>query len=273
MRINRIISLLTNTYRLSSPNRLLEISSIRRAYVFAYFQYKKLFEDPFWNLAKRQPHIFRNGDILDIGANIGYTACVFARAIKKGSTVFAFEPDQLSYNILNEVVGRKGLSATIEIINTAVGNSNGYVKFWHNTRHPADHRVATERFKELRPDNAKFSTIPVITIDSFVANRGLQNISFIKIDVQGYELAVCEGMTNTLERFPDLCVCLEYCPNAMAELGFEPSKLLDFFRINGYKLYTLQSGNPKLLDDSISIQETLKDVDYADLLFSKRVSL
>src|ERR1700730_17989382 len=78
MRINRIISFFTSAYWLSRPDHLLEISSIRKAYVFAYFQYKKLFEDPFWNLAQRQPHIFRDGDILDIGANIGYTACVFA---------------------------------------------------------------------------------------------------------------------------------------------------------------------------------------------------
>ena len=81
------------------------------------FLYKKLFEDPFWNLVRRQPKLFQNGDVLDIGANIGYTSAVFAGALKPDSKVYAFEPDQLSYGLLEEVIRRKKLSGAIEAIN------------------------------------------------------------------------------------------------------------------------------------------------------------
>jgi hypothetical protein len=128
----------------------------------------------------------------------------------------------------------------------------------------------TEQFRSHTLDDANVSIVPITTIDTFVRNRNLQDISFIKIDVQGYELAVCEGMRRTLERFPKLCICFEYCPDAMLELGFKPWTLLDFFRTRGYHLYTLTSGDLKLLSDDASIQGLLKDIGYVDLLCSKR---
>ena len=267
MRAKKIISSLTNAYGLLRPDGLLQIQLFQRAYVCAYFQYKKFVEDPFFALTLRQPRLFHNGDILDIGANIGYTACVFSKAMKPGSKVFAFEPDAVSCAVLRDVVRRKSLNGQIEILNTAVGNSDGELTFWHNNKHPADHRVVTKRFSGLLSKHAKVSTIPAITIDSFVANRGLQNISFIKIDVQGYELAVCEGMTRTLEKFTDLCCCIEYSPHSMEELGFEPRKLLDFFRERKYNLYILRDGNPDLA--KFSLENSLPEVGYVDLLFAR----
>lgn len=270
MRANKIISAFTKAYALVRPDNLLQINLFRNSYVFAYFRYKKFYEDPFWRLAQQQPELFSGGDILDIGANIGYTASIFASAIDSGSKVFAFEPDRLTYSVLHDVVQRKGLVETVETINAAVGNFDGEIKFWHNNKHPADHRVATEQFREHSPADAVYSTIPLTSIDTFVANRGLQKISFIKIDVQGYELAVCEGMENTLGSFPNLCVCLEYCPKVIKELGFEASTLLEFFRIRGYHTYGLTGAYPVLLADQTSIEASLKNIDYVDLLFSKQ---
>jgi FkbM family methyltransferase len=270
MRTKKIISLFTEVYGLIRPEGLFEISPFRRAYIFAYFRYKKIFEDPFWGLAQTHPRLFHDGDILDIGANIGYTACIFAQAMTAGSKVFAFEPDWPSYTLLKEVVRHKNLISAIEMFNTAIGQSEGTVEFWHNQRHPADHRVVTKHFRELRDAGTTFWTIPITTIDTFVADRDLRKISFIKIDVQGYELAVCEGMKKTLEKFPKLCVCLEYSPQAMVELGFEPDKLLDFFKAAGYKSYCMTNGNPKILTDNFSIKELLERTEYFDLLFSKQ---
>jgi len=105
-----------------------------------------------------------------------------------------------------------------------VGNSDGHIKFWHNEEHSADHRVVTDRFSSSCPDDAKISTVPVTSVDTFVRNRNLRNISFIKIDVQGYELAVCEGMKETLEKFPETCVCFEHSPDAWWNLDLSREK-------------------------------------------------
>ncbi len=97
----------TRVYNLARTAGLFEIPLFKRLFLFSYFLYKRWYEDPFWALAKRSPELFTSGDILDIGANIGYTACVFASARKPPAKIYAFEPDLASFATLAETVRRK----------------------------------------------------------------------------------------------------------------------------------------------------------------------
>ncbi len=268
-------NIFTRVYNLARSAGLFEMPLFKRFFLFAYFLYKRWYEDPFWALAKRSPELFRSGDILDIGANIGYTAWVFATALKANAKapgkVYAFEPDAASFATLGEIVRRKSLGDSVETFNMAVGSADGLLEFWHNEEHSADHRVVTEQFKTSRPAEEKITTVAVASVDSFVTTRNLQNISFIKIDVQGYELAVCEGMRKTIEKFPEMCIAFEYAPDGMRELGFEPSALLDFFRSAGYQLYILTRAATTLALDNRAIELAVERSGYVDLLCSKKI--
>jgi FkbM family methyltransferase len=263
-------NIFTRGYDVARSSGLLELGLFKRAFLFSYFVYKRWYEDPFWALTRRSPELFSGGDVLDIGANIGYTACVFASAIRQPAKIYAFEPDLASFATLGEIIRRKNLVDSVEIFNLAVGSADGAIEFWHNEKHSADHRVVTEQFKTSRPANDKITTVAIASVDSFVAARNLQNVSFIKIDVQGYELAVCEGMRKTLEKFPELSIALEYAPDGMRELGFEPSALLDFYRSAGYQLHVLTRAATTLTPDNRLIELALARSGYVDLLCSKR---
>lgn len=264
-------NIFTRVYNVARSAGMFEIALFKRLFLFAYFLYKRWYEDPFWSLAKRSPELFENGDILDIGANIGYTACVFTRARKPPAKVYAFEPDAASFATLGEIVRRKNLGDVVEIFNMAVGRADGALEFWHNEEHSADHRVVTEQFKSSRPIGEKTMTVPVTSVDSFVAARNLRRLSFIKIDVQGYELAVCEGMRKTLENFPEVVIAFEYAPDGMRELGFEPSVLLDFFRSAGYQIHILARAATRLASDNLAIDAAVERKGYVDLLCCKKV--
>jgi FkbM family methyltransferase len=264
-------NIFTRAYNVARSAGMFEIALFKRLFLFAYFLYKRWYEDPFWALAKRSPKLFEDGDILDIGANIGYTACVFAKARKPPARVYAFEPDAASFATLGEIVRRKKLGDAVEIFNMAVGSADGSLEFWHNEEHSADHRVVTKQFSSSRPVGEKTTTVSVTTVDSFVAARNLRNLSFIKIDVQGYELAVCEGMRKTLEKFPQMVIAFEYAPDGMRELGFEPSALLDFFRSAGYQIHILTRAATSLAFDNRAIDAVVERKGYVDLLCSKKV--
>jgi FkbM family methyltransferase len=263
-------NIFTRVYNLARSAGFFEIPLFKRIFLFAYFLYKRWYEDPFWALAKRSPQLFANGDILDVGANIGYTACVFAAARKVPAKVYAFEPDFASFATLEETIRRKQLGDTVEAFNMAVGSADGSLQFWHNEAHSADHRVVTEQFKTSRPAGEEITTVAVTSVDNFVEARHLQNISFIKIDVQGYELAVCEGMRKTIEKFPAMCIAFEYAPGGMRELGFEPSALLDFFRSAGYQLHILTRAATTLAQDDRAIEVAVGRAGYVDLLCSRK---
>jgi len=260
----------TGAYSLLRSTGILETRWAARAFVSSYFLYKRLWEDPFRGLVRRHPGIIGDGDVLDIGANVGYTACVFAAALKPKRRVYAFEPDAAAFRTLTGVVERRKLSDSIVAVNAAVGANDGTVEFWHNADHAADHRVMTERFKARHAAATDVSRVEMVRVDSFVLARGLENVSFIKIDVQGFEPAVCEGMAQTLARFPDATVCCEYSPASFVELGFEPAAMLAFFASRNYVPHILERSGAASVVTRAAIESAAQADGYVDLLFSQR---
>ncbi len=264
-----LLGVFTSLYSLARKAGLLNKRWFRRIFVASYFTYKRLFEDPFWVLIKEKPELFQNGDVIDVGANIGYTSLLFSRVLQAGSKVYSFEPDNFNFEVLNEVIEQKQLLDKVVPINAAVGAFDGSVELWHNEQHHGDHKVATKKFKASHSEELETLMVPMTSIDSFVRARRLQRISFVKIDVQGYELPVCEGMAQTLIAFPEMKICFEYAPQALRELGFEPGQLLAIFRDKGYHVYVISKKGVQLDRDNQIISQGVEKRGYIDLLCSK----
>jgi hypothetical protein len=110
--------------------------------------------------------------------------------------------------------------------------------------------------------------VPIVTIDSFLAERRAP-VSFVKIDVQGFEPYVCRGMLDTIRRTRALNVFLEYSPRSMRELGSDPHEVFHPFIRNGFKCYTV--GHKAQVSPVIPSDMTC--VDYVDLLFTRDYNL
>ena len=113
----------------------------------SYFLYKRYLEDPFAALARKRPELFRGGDILDIGANIGYTASLFAQAGDAEATVYAFEPEPFNFRLLQTSVRGRTLQEKVVPVQSAVGERSGEIELWINDHHHADHRIATDSLR------------------------------------------------------------------------------------------------------------------------------
>jgi hypothetical protein len=113
MRNKDSFKIFTGAYSLVRSAGLLENDWAKNVFVSSYFLYKRLWEDPFWSLIKRRPELFKNGDILDIGANVGYTSCLFARAASPEHKVYSFEPDRANFQLLTKLIQRKNLQGKI----------------------------------------------------------------------------------------------------------------------------------------------------------------
>ena len=77
-------------------------------------------------------------------------------------------------------------------------------------------------------------------------------------------------MATTLEKFPDISVCFEFAPDAIHELGFDPSGLLRFFGDRGYKFHALTREAIRPVSDEASIRALLGSAGYVDLLCSRK---
>jgi FkbM family methyltransferase len=256
---------LHSAYGLANRLGLLDNPLLGDLFVRTYFAYKRL-GDPFEPLARRRPELLRAGHVLDVGANIGYTAAIFARGLAPGSKVFAFEPERRNYERLVRTMARLRLADRVEAVHAAVGAGEGTVGLWRDVRHHAGHRITTDAFRAER-GVAPSDTVRVLALDGFVQARGIADaIGFVKIDVEGYEPPVCEGMAAMVAANPRLVVAVEYSPWAMEQMGFAPGTVLDFFRTRGFILHVLHEDGSLEAFDAARPERHLAGRLYVDLL-------
>src|SRR3954469_12542796 len=256
-------------YRQVRRTGLLDVGPISRAYERVYARYKRHFEDPFYNLAQRHPELFKGGHIIDAGANIGYTAALFAAAIDPGFTVYAFEPSSDNFARLGAMVARRE-DTVITATRAALADRSGTIELMLNPDHPGDHRVAaTAGGGAAITHGAAVERVRVTTIDEQVRAARMAPVAFIKIDVQGYELQVCRGMTATLDANPAAAVVLEYLPALIRSYGIEPDEISRFFAPRGYASYRVtQAGRLERLDVN-ALPAELPAPGYIDILFTR----
>lgn len=255
---------LLTAYSLLRRSGALRTSLGRTLFKSTYFLYKRYIEDDLLDLLEAFPDLVGDGNVLDIGANIGYTATVLARSINPNRKVFAFEPEPFNFRILQQTALQSEFAGKIIPQQCAVGAENGAIALSINLRHHGDHRVITAQFRSIHPGLTGVSA-PLVSIDSFFEYKQ-RKISFVKIDVQGYELAVCQGMQNTLRQNPDIAIYLEFMPSAMRELGFEPSRLIDLLVECNFEVYLVHSRGRLSRGMPLAIMNS----GYSDLLFCRR---
>ncbi len=256
---------LLSAYSLVRRSGFLRTSLGRRLFKSAYFLYKRYIEDDLQDLVLAFPALVGEGECP------GYRREHRLHRRRSGASqqnpdrkVYAFEPEPFNFRILQQTALQPEFGGKIVPLQLAVGAEDGTVDLWINDRHHADHRVATEQFRSAHPGSKEVS-VSLVSIDSFLESKPGQ-VSFVKIDVQGYELAVCQGMQDTLRQNPDITIVLEFMPSAMRELGFEPSHLIDFLVERDFKIYQVHPRG-KL---SPGMPAITKDSSYFNLLFSRR---
>lgn len=235
----------------------------------AYFAYKRWIEDPYGALLQRRPDLLGDGHVLDVGANIGYTAQLFAGRLAPGRCVYAFEPESSNFAQLQKTIRAYRLAQRVVAVRAAVGAAAGEIDLWVNPDHHGDHRVLTESLRRSLPEGA-CEHVPLVSLDGFAEQAGIsESISFVKIDVQGYEQNVCEGMEHLLTVNPQLRIALEYSPAQMSALGGSGDALIGFFRQRGFAAQVIGQdgalGEPGLEPAA----GPLAARGYIDLLFSR----
>ncbi|MBF0094284.1 MAG: FkbM family methyltransferase [Alphaproteobacteria bacterium] len=131
--------------------------------------------------------------ILDVGANVGIFSLLYSRI--PGAKVFSFEPVSQTYACLRENIGRNGIDH-VETIQEGLSDTETTLYIGPEDETPKTTRFSVHVKHDGRGEEATFTTL-----DIFVARRGLDHLSFLKIDVQGHEMAVLKGGMESLKRF------------------------------------------------------------------------
>jgi FkbM family methyltransferase len=137
--------------------------------------------------------------VIDVGANVGAWSCGIA-SLTGASRIIAFEPVPETFNILRRNTRRY---PAIECVSTAVGRPNQAAMnfFVETTTELSSARPLTVRGRaahQLPASPSRSIEVPVVALDE--ALRHLDEITVLKIDVQGGELDVLAGAGAVLQR-------------------------------------------------------------------------
>jgi FkbM family methyltransferase len=164
--------------------------------------------------------LVKPGDVvLDVGANMGLTARAFCKLVGPSGRVFAFEPDPSTAALLRHNVAN---FRQCEVREIAVSDHAGTARFHIHG--------ASTAGSSLVPSSAHMRSIDValLPLDRFISDESLNRIDLVKIDVEGAEPKVLRGFESSLERFPNVRLVIEFCPENLRSGGVTPD---DFFSI------------------------------------------
>ncbi len=139
-----------------------------------------------------QQHVKPGQVCFDIGANVGPVTLALARQVGPTGRVVAIEAAPPTFKRLQANLGlNPELKPRVLALNKGAGRETGKL-YWHEE---ADN-----------PGNGWLGpagevAVPIVTVDSIAAAEKLPRVDFMKVDVEGMELAVFEGARQTLERF------------------------------------------------------------------------
>jgi len=143
---------------------------------------------------------------VDVGAQVGYYSVIAGKLIAESGKVIAFEPEPVNYGLLVRNLQLNGLEGIVEPNQLAAWNERKTVGFQLSEwiEHKGAHRVS-----EVDPD-PRGMQVEAVPLDEILGD--LQRIDLIKIDVEGGEYMVLDGMRALLERLPDLKIIVEVRP-------------------------------------------------------------
>lgn len=179
--------------------------------------------------------------VLDVGANIGYYTLLFASLVRGGKVV-SFEPSSRERRLLQKNVDLNRMENV-----TVVGLGLG----------------ATAATGELHINNSNFGRnsigmvqsgpserIEIETIDNYIRQNSLTRFDLIKLDVEGYEIEVLKGASESIQKFRPL-VSFEswsthnkhFHPDLSVEVAFLAALGYEFFQFRGLSALKVKEGD------------------------------
>ncbi len=198
-----------------------------------------------WRTMELLPRIIRPADqVVEVGGHIGYVSLYFARLVGPRGHVWVFEPGEnnLPYThrnldaIPNITVIEKGVGRANETLplylEELTGQNNSFVPGFYLLEQ-------NKRSAGVRDVAMRESSVELVRLDDFVGTAGFSP-DFVKVDVEGFELAVIEGMLEVLRKAR---------PAVMIEIQADHEAIITHFIDAGYLLYVDDGRRIRTADD------------------------
>jgi FkbM family methyltransferase len=176
---------------------------------------------------KEQP----NRTFVDVGANVGYFTLIAARLLKNGGVV-AIEPFPSIYKTLEANLQLNNIN-NVRLIPRAASDVDQNIQMFYGD--PINEGATTSVA-------GKFKNEPVIVrgepLSNLLTEQEIKSIRLIKIDVEGAEYSVIQGMRQIIQKLPDDAeILVEISPSANGQEHL--ADIFSIFELAGFLPYEI----------------------------------
>jgi FkbM family methyltransferase len=195
---------------------------------------------------------------VDVGAYVGYYTLLAARAVGNKGKIFCFEPEPSNYALLLKNIEENNCNNVVPV-QKAVTNTTGTIKLFI-AKDPSGHSVVSGNPNQLA------IMVNSTTLDDFFVGREYP-IHVIKIDVEGAEMRVLQGMRNIIAKNRELNIFTEFSPEALKVAGCLPKEYFKGIANYGFDIYWINEQKQSLEPAKVSrIMKSCQSTGYVNLL-------
>lgn len=175
----------------------------------------------------------RDDRVIDVGAHVGFLASHLAQLVGPGGAVYGLEPDPVARPRLMTGIAANEFS-WVQVLEVAASDKLGRIQFEAHASLGSSTAVV-----HCTGPGSKVIEVECAPIDGLVAEGRIAGpISFVKMDVEGYECSVLDGMKEMLLKDRPV-VLTEVNPWMLSLAGKSTRELFARFTARDYKVYSI----------------------------------
>jgi len=181
--------------------------------------------------------------LVDIGANVGLYTALGMHQLDANGRIVTFEPHPQTFTFLQKNIAANQTSPSacprVNSFNLAAAPERGQHELRLNPENRGDNRLYQGTYQGKLE---KWDTLPVdgCPVDDVLAELQIDQVNFVKIDIQGYEQKAISGFQKTLTRSQNVILMSEFWPKGLREAGGSAKAYLQMLTDVGFKLHELK---------------------------------
>lgn len=223
-----------------------------------YFVFKNR-QDKF-EIELLKKHLSKGDIVLDIGANIGFYSRILSEIVGNTGKIHCFEPDKINYERLQ--INCADLQNVI-LNQKAVGPKTEKLKIYTSKTLNVDHRT-------YKPDEFdEVFEIEAVNIDEYLGN--INQVNFIKMDIQGFEMSAVKGMEKTLDSNAEIKLISEFWPYGLKKAGSSAMDYYNFLIQKKFHCYMIEGEKlTKITEAMVNKLQNMSEEHYYNIFATRK---
>jgi FkbM family methyltransferase len=182
---------------------------------------------------------------VDVGANVGAHSIMMGRRVGKGGRVIAFEPIPATASLMRENLALNRME-NVQLFEAAISDTQGSIEMnVFDQRYSAWNSRGSTIFDGIAP--VETVRVPAESLDEKMRVCAVERITFLKIDVEGYELEALRGATRILAAGAVDYLCFEVSQIPLKASGHEAGEVFELLASLDYRCYRFDEDSDRFI--------------------------